>query len=300
MKSLGAVLLLLVLTAPPAGATQFAFGAFGDAPYGAHEEAHFLTMIAQMNRQKLAFSIHVGDFKAAQSECSDTLFTQRLEWFELSQHPFFYIPGDNEWIDCTRARRAPHDPIERLAKLRELFYPSGRSLGQRHLGIERQNERYPEHMRWITGDVLFATLNVPGADNNRRMPAESGPRTAAVLEWITNAFRIARERGLPALVIAMHANPLTGNPGYREIVDALVEHALGFPGEVLLVHGDTHRFRFDRPLVDRRSGRRVENVQRLEVFGSPFVDWVYVSVSIEERKARFEAVRGSDKAAREE
>ena len=50
----------------------------------------------------LAFALHVGDFKWAGSECSDELFLQRREWFELSHHPFFFIPGDNEWSDCSR------------------------------------------------------------------------------------------------------------------------------------------------------------------------------------------------------
>jgi hypothetical protein len=38
---------------------------------------------------------------------------------------------------------------------------------------------------------------------------------------------------------------------------------------VLLIHGDTHRFRWDRPRPWLR---------RLESFGSPGVDWVHVSV----------------------
>jgi hypothetical protein len=298
MHSIAAFFLTLFLCAP-AWATQFAFGTLGDTPYGPEEAAHFVTMIAQMNRQPLAFAMHVGDFKAAASECSDELFMQRRQWFDLSHHPFFFIPGDNEWTDCRRAHWAPREPLERLAKLRELFFAEPVSLGQRRLAVERQSARYPEHMRWMVENVIFATLNVPGPDNYRREPEESKPRTAAVLGWIDETFRIARARKLPAVVIAMHANPFTGNVGFREIVDALSANAQKYAGEVLIVHGDTHRFRFNRPLIDRRTGQKIANVQRLEVFGSPFVDWVHVTVSVKDGQAHFDAMRGSDKAMQE-
>ncbi|HEX2191246.1 MAG TPA: hypothetical protein VHG51_20215 [Longimicrobiaceae bacterium] len=36
-----------------------------------------------------------------------------------------------------------------------------------------------------------------------------------------------------------------------------------------LVHGDTHFFRVDQPLVDPDSGERLTNVTRAETFGSP-------------------------------
>ena len=88
--------------------------------------------------------------------------------------------------------------------------------------------------------------------------------------------------------------PISGSdtPAYRPILDALAEEALRYRGEVLVVHGDTHWYRFDQPLVDPRSGKTVANVTRLEVFGSPFVNWVLVTVTVENGKARFSAVTG--------
>ena len=257
-------------------------------------------MIAEMNHERLAFAVHVGDFKAAHTACTDETFLQRREWFALSHHPFFYVPGDNEWSDCWRPLGARRDPLERLAKLRELFFADDSSLGQRKLRVERQTGRgYPEHLRWMVEDVLFTTLNVPGPDNHRaRMPHESRRRTAALLDWMREAFRIARERKLPALVLATQGNLWSGNAAYRELLDPLAEEAQAYAGEVLVVHGDTHWFRFDRPLVDRGSGRAIPNVTRLEVFGSPFVDWVYVTVRTEEGRVRFTATPGSELIAR--
>ena len=67
---------------------------------------------------------------------------------------------------------------------------------------------------------------------------------------------------------------------------------------MLVVHGDTHWFRFDKPLVDPRSVRRIDNVTRLEVYGSPFVNWIYVTVTVENGRAKFDATRGSDITAK--
>ena len=289
------VLTLLWILCMPAAAAQFAFAAFGDVPYTPVEELQLVSMIAEMNREPLAFVIHVGDFKAGHVECSDQVFVQRREWFGLSHHPFVFIPGDNEWVDCRRPYWAPRDPVERLGKLRELFFADDTTLGQRVLKVERQTRLgYPEHLRWTIEHVVFATLNVPGHDNNAGMPQESAPRTAALVEWMREAFTLARKRNHPAVVLGVQANLWSGNAAYRPILAALAEEAKRYKGAVLVVHGDTHWYRFDQPLVDPSSGQKVENVTRLEVHGSPFVNWVHVTVSVENGRVRFAAIPGSD------
>lgn len=295
-----AALAAAALFCPQLFAAQIAFGAFGDIPYNRDEEPALPAIIAEMNREKLAFAIHVGDFKDARSECSDQLFRERRETFGLSHHPFFYTPGDNEWVDCRRARWAPHDPLERLGKLRELFFAADSSLGQRALPAERQAALgYPENMRWIVEGVVCATLNIPGPDNHRAaMPAESQRRTPAVLDWMREAFRIARERKAPALVLATQADLFSGSTAYAEILTTIADESRRYAGEVLIVHGDTHRYRFDKPLVDAATRAAVPNVTRLEVPGSPFVNWVYVTITIENGRAKFAAVPGSDIATR--
>ena len=296
---LASALALLAFSAP-AFAAQFSFGAFGDVPYNRDEEPQLVSMIAEMNHQPLAFVIHVGDFKDSRSECSDALFAERREAFELSHHPFFYTPGDNEWTDCKRARWAPREPLERLQKLREIFFTRDSSLGQRPLRAQRQADKgYPENMRWSVDNVVFATLNIPGPDNHASaMPNESKRRTASVVEWMRQAFEVARSRKLPALVIATQANLFTGSSGYASIVKTLAAEAQRYGGEVLVVHGDTHRFRFDKPLVDPDSGHAIANVTRLEVHGSPFVNWSYVTVSVKDGRAGFSVVPGGDVATR--
>jgi hypothetical protein len=287
----------LVCAAAAQGA-QFSFGAFGDVPYTPDEEPQLVSLIAEMNHQPLAFALHVGDFKAAESECSDALFAQRLQTFGLSHHAFFYTPGDNEWVDCRRARWAPHDPVERLNRLRALFFARDSSLGQRPLRAATQRAAgYPENMRWMVQDMVFATVNIPGP-NNHSGAAESGPRTRALLAWIRDAFALARSRRAPAIAIATQADLWIGGSAYADILETLAAEARTYDGEALVIHGDTHWFRFDKPLVDPQSGRRVENVTRLEVPGSPFVNWVYVTVTVENGRARFSAVPGSDIATK--
>jgi hypothetical protein len=51
---------------------------------------------------------------------------------------------------------------------------------------------------------------------------------------------------------------------------------------VMLVHGDSHYFRIDKPLLGTNSGRRLENFTRLETFGTDDVHWVRVTIDPKE------------------
>jgi hypothetical protein len=290
-------------SAPPPGAgTEFVFAALGDTPYTADEEARFIGMLAEINRAAPAFVVHVGDFKSGQSECSDALFRQRLEWFGYSRQPFVFVPGDNDWTDCWRPSAGGHQPLERLARLRKLFFAEPRTLGQRPIEVERQPATtaphpYPEHARWALGRVLFVTLNVPGGDNNfTRDHAEFRARDAAARAWIRDAFRLARRQKSAGIVIMMQANPWAAagarRRGFAPLVETLLAETREFAGEVALIHGDTHRFRVDQPLADPATQQRVPNFTRIEVFGSPTVNWVRVSVTEDGGRVTFRAEPG--------
>ena len=279
-------------------AAEFIFAAFGDTPYTQDEESRFPDFIAEMNREDLAFVVHIGDFKSARTPCSDEIYLQRREWFGLFHHPFVLLPGDNEWTDCRRYTAGGYDPLERLRKLRELFFTGGESLGQRRISLSRQLPDYPEHTRWRYASVLFVALNVPGGANNARHdPAEFRARSAAVALWLRESFRIAHGAKLPAIVIFMHANPWASPTGryfgYRELLTALDAETRGFQGEVLLVHGDTHRHRVDRPAVHPDGGAPPANFTRVEVFGYPTMNWVRIRITEEAGRARFTVSPGS-------
>ena len=280
------------------GAADFTFGALGDTPYTRVEEALFPGLLSGMSNEDLAFVVHVGDFKSASAPCTDELFRQRRQWFDLVRHPLVFVPGDNDWTDCHGFQAGGYDPLERLAKLRELFSGGEESLGQRRIRLARQSPDYPEHARWRHGDVLFVTLNVPGnANNARQMPEEFRSRSAVVARWLEQSFNLARGDRLRAVVIFMQANPWASPTGryfgFRELLATLAKEALGFDGEVLLVHGDTHRFRMDSPLRDPASGALVANFTRVEVFGSPGMNWVRIRVIEDAKRVGFEVTPGN-------
>lgn len=292
----GVVAGLALCAALSASAAEFIFGALGDTPYTWFEEVHFPALVAELNKEDLAFVVHVGDFKAGSARCTDELFLQRRQWFESIRHPFVYVPGDNEWTDCRNPRAGGYDPLERLGKLRELFFRGEQSLGQRRIRLERQSADYPEHARWRHENVLFVSLNVPGHDNNARlMPEEFRSRSAAVDRWLEQSFDLARRNGLRAVVVLMQANPwFTGSDiEFRELLRRLAAESRGFDGEVLLVHGDTHRPRVDRPLRDPATGTPIANFTRVEVFGSPEINWMRIRVRDEAGRVVFEATPGS-------
>ncbi len=292
MRRALAVLALAALASASAGAERFSFAVFGDTPYFAFEEPAVVGLIDSLADARVAFVVHVGDFKAAAVPCSDALFADRRRMFDASPVPFVFVPGDNEWTDCHRAMAGGHDPLDRLAKLREVFYPDDASLGRQKIRLARQSAdarfgAYRENARWLLGGIVFVTVNVPGSNNNvgrnAAMDAEHAARMAANFDWLGEAVRRAGARDIRGLVVFAHADPVFGGraarvDGYAPFREALRTHAAALGKPMLLVHGDGHRYRIDQPLRDRATGRRLETFTRVEVFGAPEVDWVRVDV----------------------
>ncbi|MBY0502471.1 MAG: hypothetical protein K2X03_01085 [Bryobacteraceae bacterium] len=267
---------------------RFSFGLIGDQQYNAEQEAKFPRVIDAMNREKLRFVTHDGDTKSGESACSDATFANRLAVFQRSIHPFILTPGDNDWTDCG-AKAADHrDPRERLAHIRKLFYPQPeRSLGQRKLALLPQSSLpafrdFVENAMWAEGEVLFATLHIVGTNNNLAQRAEFGPRNQANLFWLRAAFAIAKQRKFRALMLIMQANPKfeerqrPAADGFGEMIRLLEKETIAFPGQVVMVHGDSHYFRIDKPLAPTPA--RIENFTRVETFGPPDVHWVRATV----------------------
>ena len=48
--------------------------------------------------------------------------------------------------------------------------------------------------------------------------------------------------------------------------------------KVTTVHGDTHIFRIDKPLVGSRTQRIIENFTRVATFGHPDTHWIRVTI----------------------
>lgn len=277
---------------PPTHPDAFVFAVMGDTQYNAGEERAFVAMLEAMAREDLAFVVHVGDFLGGES-CDDAIYAQRRREFDASAHPFIYTPGDNEWVDCRRRARGGHDPAERLARLREVFFADRWSLGVKRLETFVQNRcldpgpmgcrcpAHPENRFWSRARVRFVTLNVPGSDNNTGYGAgeeEARCRNEANAAWLERAVSASERTETRALVILLQANPWSSKRGahgalLRQIEDA----APRLRRPVLLVHGDTHNQRVDTPFQDVL-GNPLPWLVRLETFGSPFLGWVKVTV----------------------
>jgi hypothetical protein len=287
---------------------SFAFALMGDLGYRPEQEPWLENVLTDMKTSStpLAFVGHVGDLGHPRfGSCTNELWARRYAQFQALPHPLIYTPGDNEWTDCHEKGGAPgYDPLERLARLRTVFFASEGSLGQRTLALTRQSQtsdpvraKYRENARWTYGGITFVTLHVVGSNNGRgRTPegdAEYAERNAANLAWLREGFAAARTSRSRAIMIIQQANIFHEFPpipselaaqqnGFTDL-RALLEHeTIAFGKPVVLVHGDSHFFRVDKPLGAGGATPAVENFTRVETFGQPNHHWLQVTVEVDE------------------
>ncbi len=304
----------------------YAIGLWGDLPYSpAQATVGVPNLIADMNAQRLKFSVHDGDLKAGSgSPCDENLYTQSLAYFNALTAPAMFTPGDNDWTDCDRASNGSYNSRERLDRERAVFFSTPYSMGQRRMWQDVQKGALclgvagyvpcVENRRWTVGRVTYVTFNIPGSCNNLcdTAPdiAEYVARNLANLRWLQETFAHAREHRSVAVMLISQANPgwdqsdptraplrdprtlvqTDGQPdGYVEFLTALRNEVIAFRRPVAYVHGDSHYYRVDKPLLDA-AGRRIENFTRVETFGNSAangtndVQWLKVKVDPRSRE----------------
>jgi hypothetical protein len=302
-------------TSPSANSSTYAFGLWGDMPYKkAGDDSKLPAVLQSINQSDIAFSLYDGDIKDGSSKCTDDVYTDALTMFGSMRKPVVYIPGDNEWTDCHRSNNGGFNALERLAHIRKVMYPTLNSLGQTTFPLEHQGkaagDKFVENMRFAYGPVLFVGLNVPGSNNNVIMSAkectnksvrtqevcdasnaEYLERDAANIAWMEQSFQKATQSNARGVVLVIQADPgfdypetedvdeslLPGFSGYRNFIAKTIEQTEKFNGQVLLVHGDTHFFKVDKPLYSPT--KLLPNFTRLQTFGSPSLHWVRVTVN---------------------
>ena len=272
-----------LLLSLPVEAARFSFVAYGDTTYRPpRDDARTAALIRAINAERPAFAIHLGDFKGYTS-CSDDAYRAQLARFATHDHPVVMTPGDNDWADCRVESAGGFDPLERLSTLRRIFFATDRSIGGAPMPVVRQSAANPENMRWIRDEVVFATVHAIGPHNNlvvsdRRLAIDAIDRSVAGEAWIRETFRQARNSRAPALVISFQVDPfLAGAPVYEDgpldwIRRSIREEAATFDGQILIVHGDSHRLTIDHPFrrADIDNGTTTGmNVTRLQVPGWP-------------------------------
>ena len=269
----------------------FTFGVIGDIPYGEAEIAKFPARILDINADSaLKFVTHVGDIKNGSSVCSDEYFENIRTQFDTFEHPLVFTPGDNEWVDCHRTNNGAYNPLERLDKLRDVFFDKpGKTLGATMPVKTQADLGLPENVRFTQNRVAFSVLNIQGSNNSLQpwtglgettatpeQLAEVEHRTDAVLAQVRDTFADAERRNDRAVVLMTQADMFdpslldaaAANPdamsGFREIVQLIIDETNSFDAPVYLINGDSHVFAENQPLA--------EGSPWLDIYGQPAAD----------------------------
>jgi hypothetical protein len=291
---------------------SYTFAVIGDIPYGPAQIAAFPKVVQQINADpQVRLVSHLGDIKDGSSLCTDEYFAQVKTQFDKFVDPLVYTVGDNEWTDCHRANNGSYNPLERLAKIRSLYFAHpGWTLGQHPAKVSSQAAQgIPEDVRFERANVAFAALHIVGSNNSLapwtgktaptpEQSAEVLGRTAAVIQSIRETFAQAREERNTAVVLLTQADmfdPTVASPAFADyfafqpIVQAIAQESATFRGPVYLFNGDSHVYNSDQPLAAGSKwlplygvSKPVGNLSRITVDGSTGVN-NYLRVTIDPR-----------------
>jgi len=298
------------------GPQRYSVALWGDMPYNALGKAQYPKLLSDINEANVAFSIFDGDLKAGgDGACVDSLYTTAIDGFNSLERPLIWVPGDNDWTDCWGRYGAgtfepgADDPIERLQHERDLFASTPFSLGQQKLRLHRQSYEggayalYSENVRFKYGPVIYVGVNVQGSNDNYPYPgvdgetrtqaqidvqrAEETARKAAVLHWLDGGFAYAKRTHAAGVMIVWQMDPNFNNEEHLadtrsydasfDYIEALRKLSQAFPGQVVLVHGDSHYFKVDMP-INTDAGGVISNFTRVETFGSRNTHWVKATI----------------------
>ncbi|WP_296000988.1 hypothetical protein [Rugamonas sp.] len=254
------ILLAAPLTAGAAngggnGAAAFEFDVIGHSFGDGAGEAVLKRAIADANQERPAFVVATG-IKAAREPCSDRLYAQRKAVLDESDAALIVALAGSDWTECLNSA-GRSGAVERLNRLREVFFTDGQSLGARHVAVTRLSatakfRSYAEYAHWQVGNVLFATINLPAANNHYRPEAgrnsEYEDRLVANRAWLHRLFTLAGQQKLDGVVLfsdgdiglqAEESSFLSGfsarQDGFAEPRRQLKALAQKFKGKLLLV-----------------------------------------------------------------
>ena len=291
--------------APDPGANgngAFTFAVIGDIPYGPDKIAAFPHDVDQINADRsVQFVDHLGDIKNGSSTCDDAYFSMIRAQFDRFRKPLVYTPGDNEWTDCHRPNNGSDNPLERLAKVRQVFFDQpGTTLGRRSAVQSQAAAGFPENVSYTKVDVPYLALHVVGSNDDLapwtgignatptpQQVAEEKARSTNVISMIDAAFDTARRTNQKTLVMMMQADmfdPTVPNPqfsdysAFQPIVQEIAKRTAAFGKPVYLFNGDSHVYHADRPLAPGSpwlalyGAPPAPNLQRITVDGSAAAD----------------------------
>ncbi|NYE61224.1 hypothetical protein FHW58_002431 [Duganella sp. 1224] len=239
-----------------AAARGFTFGVIGHPLQHGRDEAALKRAIADVAQTSPAFVVATG-IKAVTEPCSDKLYAQRRELLNESAAPMIVSLAGSDWSACLNSA-GRSNAIERLNRLREVFYVDSESLGGRHLQVTRLSasakfRSYAENAHWEYGKVLFATINLPANNNHYRPEAgrnsEFEDRLVANRAWLHRLFTLAERQKMQGLVLFADGDAgvtaeegfsllpsfQTRQDGFAEVRKQLRGMAEKYKGTVLLI-----------------------------------------------------------------
>jgi hypothetical protein len=222
-------------------------------------EARLKAAIEAADDKSTAFVVVTG-IKGNNEPCSDKLYQQRRALIDDAKRPMMVLPAGSDWTEC-RNSAGRTNAIERLNRVRELFYGEPNSLGARKLPVTRLSmsprfRSYAENAHWSVGKVLYATVNLPANNNHYLLEAgrnsEYEDRLVANRFWLNRLFAIAKRDKLGAVVLFSEGDvkilsqqpgvlstllrrAVPGHDGFAETRRLILGLAQKFPGKVLLV-----------------------------------------------------------------
>lgn len=303
---------------------------FGDWPYSQYLLDNASLLVNSVNNDpSVNLVLHVGDIHSGSMACTSAGYLPPLAnsnpgWnqaiytqFQRFHSPLVYTPGDNEWADCHKSKqKSSGDPLKELASLRGLFFARpGKTLGLASKDVWTQaqyfdaafpnDSQFVENVMWEDAQVVFATMNTPGGSNNDTAPwtgifsnpaaqaQEVSDRTGANLRWLQKAFDTANRDHARAVVIAVQADMWDTEAAldqYTPFVKKLADLSVQFGKPVLLLNGDSHLYKADKPLADPSSAtglihqtQSVPNLTRIVVQGSTNTPGEWLKLSIDPR-----------------
>lgn len=266
----------------------FSFMAIGCMPYARLPGSMdaYGRVLNEIQRHHPVFTVHLGDIMGGEEICTDALLEKRLREFDSISPALIFTPGDNEWTDVHRTGK--FQPLERLQRIREMFFPNEFSRGRRPLALVTQRRsaafgKFVENARWTHGGILFATVHVVGSGNNYQpmVPGaveEWRERDEANAVWLRESFLEAKSIHAAGIAIFCQANPIPDHPGFVRFIDTLAAESAAFGKPVLLVHADEHRYRLEPGYRPKKSAPPVANLTRVETFGASDFHAVFVTV----------------------
>lgn len=265
MQRVLALALTLAIAVPAHAAKEddsHRFGIIGHS-FNRGGEKQLRQALADSSEKSLAFVVVTG-IKGEKEGCSDKLYEERRDLIDEAKRPMIVAPAGSDWTECKNSA-GKRNPIERLNRMRELFFGEPRSLGQDKIPVTRLStsprfRSYAENGHWEIGKVLYATINLP-ANNNHFLPEagrnnEFEDRMVANRFWLNRLFSLARTDKVEAIVLfsegdakasleptglrALLRRDPQGRDGFAETRKQILTLAQKFKGKVLLVDSAAH------------------------------------------------------------